>query len=144
MARTTQDISKSVPQIQEELVLGGTGIRSGATALLALAQVPVKGLYVISFTAAIASVAAAITVVQEYSITDSGHAVRVAVGDLFIPFAPALIAGTGAGAINAGLAFTPCRALTIDKAPLQIVNVTAGALDPNDTLTVTALWIKTV
>jgi hypothetical protein len=140
MARTTQDISKSVPQITEELVLGGTGIRSGATALASFAQVPVKGIYVCSFAFDAAALTNTVTVqLQEVSITDSTHAVRVAVGDLFIPFGPPI--GAGAGTLDSTVTVVPAKAVTIDKAPVQFVNLTAAATNPG-LITYTYLWIK--
>jgi len=133
-------ITKSVAAVTERLVRGGLPINT--TPLLSLTALPVTGLFVVSFTAAIASVAAAISALQEFTVTATGDKVVLAVGDLFIPFAPALALGTGAGAINAGLALHPARVVTAHKLPLLISNSTAGALDPDNTLTIAGLIIK--
>lgn len=137
------DITKSALHINEEFVLGRTApIRpSGVSALLSLATVPVKGLYVITFTAAIAALTNTVTrQLQEFTVTDTSHTVSIAVGDLFIPFHPGI--GATAGLVNDTLTIHPAKAVTAHKVPVVIMNHTAAATDPNDTLTLTYLWIK--
>lgn len=136
------DITKSAPHVVEEFVLGRTAdIRpSAVSALLSLAAVPVKGLYVITATVDLAALTNTVTQqLQEFSITDANHTVRVAVGDLFIPFNYAI--GAGAGTLDATVALVPSKAITIDKLPVNVVNLTAAATNPGSA-TLTALWIK--
>lgn len=136
------DITKSVPHITEEFVLGKTAnIRpSSVSALLSLAAVPVKGLYVITSTVDLAALTNTVTTqLQEFTITDSSHTVRVAVGDLFIPFNYTI--GAGAGTLDSTVALIPTKAVTIDKLPIEVINLTAAATNPGSA-TVTNLWIK--
>lgn len=122
--------TKSIQHILEDLVLGTHDVPSQASA----AAVPVKGLYVISFTADLASQAANTATEQEFTITDTTNGITVAIGDLFVPFAWSTL--------NAGLSFAPAAAKTAHKACLYVVNSTVGALDAASA-TVTALWVKT-
>lgn len=141
MAQLSTD--KSAPKVVERFVRGLPATAINSTPLLSLASKPVLGIFVISFTAAIAALTNTVTVqLQEYTITAAGDEVGVEVGDLFVPFTPAI--GSSAGQLNSTVTLVPAVAVTKHKVPVQIVNLTAAATDPNDTLTLNYLWIKTV
>lgn len=132
-------ITRSVAAVTERLVRGGLPIN--ATPLLALASVPVSGLHVISFTAALTALTNTVTrQVREFTVTAAGDKVTIAVGDLFVPFNPGI--GATAGLLNDTLVLLPAVAVTAHRVPVVIGNLTAAATDPNDTLTLTYLWIK--
>jgi len=132
-------ITKSVAAVTERLVRGGLPINT--TPLLALASVPVSGLHVIRFTAALAAATNTVTrQVQEFTVTAAADKVVIAVGDLFIPFNPGI--GATTGLLNDTLVLLPAVAITAHKVPVVIGNLTAAATNPDDALTLTYLWIK--
>lgn len=135
MAAANADLTKDIPQILEGLVLANiANIRpSGVSALAALAAVPLKAAYIISYTVDLPSQAANTGTFTETTITDTSHTVQVAVGDLFIPFA--------VSTLNAGLVLGPAAARTAHKAIISNNNVTIGALDAASA-TVSSLWLK--
>ena len=135
------DTTRDVQAVLESAIIpSATTIRGTASALASLTPVPIKGIYAVTFALDAAALTNTVTVqLQEVSITDSSHTVRVAVGDLFIPFGPPI--GAGAGTLDATVTVVPAKAVTIDKAPVQFVNLTAAATNPG-AITFSYLWIK--
>lgn len=142
MAAANADLTLDVPFVVENLVLAKntTADIKGATQLLSGAGVPVKGVRLVKATFDIAALTAAVTTqLQEFALTDVNSLIRIAVGDLFLPFGPAI--GTGVNQLNATIAILPAVAQTIDKIPVLLANLTAAATDPASG-TFTFLWVK--
>jgi hypothetical protein len=133
-------ISKSVQAVTERFVRGGLPINS--TPLLSLTAKPVTGFYALSFVAKMATLTNTVTVQpQEFTVTAAGDDVVIAVGDLFIPVAPAY-GSAAANVLDPTVTFVPSLAITAHKIALNIVNLTAAATNPNDVITVSGLLVK--